>query len=413
MRPPLGPRRRSVRRAALAGALVAVLALVCCGGGVASVLTESSGDEDLLRAATAGCGERGLVDVRGDLPDLAGYGEQHLHNAAVIISVGSRVGVGPRGWVIAVATALQESGLANLPHLGPRNDHDSVGLFQQRPSQGWGTAEQLQDPTYASRKFYEKLLTVPGWQRMPLTRAAQQVQRSAYPDAYAKHEPAATQLVNLLANGAARAPVDSGVLQAAAKATAPTARTATTGPTAGTATVAPTGEAATPRPISALRCAASGEIAASGWTVPVTSGAITSGFRTAERPGHDGVDLAADRHQPIFAAAAGQVITAGCDGDPTSERCRRDGSPSTPGCGWYVKLLHAGDLVTLYCHMVDRPRVVAGQSVSAGATLGQVGTSGHSSGVHLHFEVHDPSSGGPVDPIAFMRDRGAPLGAVG
>lgn len=404
MRPPLGLRHRPVRRVALAGALVALLALVCCGGGLASVLTESSGDEDLLRAATAGCGERGLVDVRGDLPKLVGYGEQQLHNAAVIISVGAQAGVGPRGWVIAVATALQESGLANLPHLGPRNDHDSVGLFQQRPSQGWGTAEQLQDPAYASRKFYEKLLTVPGWQRMPLTRAAQRVQRSAYPDAYAKHEPAATQLVNLLANGAARTPVESGVLQAAA---------ARTGPSAGTATDRPTAGAATIRPISALRCAAPGEIAASGWTVPVTSAPITSGFRTAERPGHDGVDLAAGRYQPIFAAAAGQVITAGCDGDPTGERCRRDGSPSTPGCGWYVKLLHAGDLVTLYCHMVDRPRVVEGQSVPAGATLGQVGTSGHSSGVHLHFEVHDPSSGGPVDPIAFMRDRGTPLGAVG
>jgi murein DD-endopeptidase MepM/ murein hydrolase activator NlpD len=411
MRSPLGL-RRSVRRAALAGALVALLALLCCGGGLASVLTGSNGDEDLLRAATAGCGERGLIDVPGDLPHLAGYGEQQLHNAAVIISSGSQVGVGPRGWVIAIATALQESGLANLPHLGPRNDHDSVGLFQQRPSQGWGTAEQLQDPAHASRKYYEKLLTVPGWERMPLTRAAQQVQRSAYPDAYAKHEPAATQLVNLLANGAARAPADSGVLHAAA-ATATTAGTATAGPTAGTATAGPTAGTVTPRPISALRCAVPGEIAASGWTVPVTKAPIISGFRTADRPGHDGVDLAAERYRPIVAAAAGQVITAACDGDPTGERCRRDGSPSTPGCGWYVKLLHAGDLVTLYCHMVDRPQVVEGQSVPVGATLGQVGTSGHSSGVHLHFEVHDPAGGGPVDPIAFMRDRGAPLGAVG
>jgi murein DD-endopeptidase MepM/ murein hydrolase activator NlpD len=385
MKPPLRL-RRPVSAATLAAVLAATLALICCGGGVASVLTESSGDEDPMSAAPAGCGERGLVDVSAGLPDLVGYGQQQVHNAAVIISTGAQLGVGPRGWVIALATAMQESGLANLSHLGPRNDRDSVGLFQQRPSQGWGTTEQLQDPGYASRKFYEKLLTVPGWQWMPLTRAAQRVQRSAHPDAYAKHEPAATQLVNVLANGAARAAVSSAVAPAAI---------------------------GSPGPALALRCAAPGEITASGWTVPVASAPITSGFRTAERPGHDGVDLAAERYRPIFAAAAGQVVTAECDGDPTGERCRRDGSPSTPGCGWYVKLLHAGDIETLYCHMVDRPRVAEGQSVPAGATLGQVGTSGHSSGVHLHFEVHDPAGGGPVDPIAFMGDRGAPLGAVG
>lgn len=389
MKTPAGGRIRPVRAVVLAAVLAAVLALLCCGGGVAALLTEPGPDEDVLVAATGGCGQRGPVDPRGALPALAGYGQPQLRNAAVIIAAGAQLGVGPRGWVIAVATAMQESGLANLPNLGPRNDHDSVGLFQQRPSRGWGTAEQLQDPAYASGKFYEKLLTVPGWQRMPLTRAAQQVQHSAYPDAYAKHEPAATQLVNLLAGGAARAPADSGF---------PVAAVSGGGAAGGNL---------------GLRCAASGEIAASGWTVPVTGSRIVSGFRTGERPGHDGVDLAAERYQPIFAAAAGQVITATCDGDPTGERCRRDGSPSTPGCGWYVKLLHAGDTVTLYCHMVTRPQVTEGQEVLAGTQLGQVGSSGHSSGVHLHFEVHDPGRGGPVDPLAFMQEHGAPLGAVG
>jgi murein DD-endopeptidase MepM/ murein hydrolase activator NlpD len=414
MRLPLGARRRARRTAALAGALVTVLALVCCGGGLASVFTGSGGDGGVLSDAVAGCGEAGPIDVRGDLPSLSGYSDQQVRNAAVIIKAGAESGVGPRGWVIAVATAMQESELTNLPHLGARNDHDSVGLFQQRPSQGWGTAEQLQNPAYAARKFYEKLLTVPGWQLMPLTRAAQRVQRSAYPDAYAKQEPAATQLVNLLANGAARAPSDSAVVLAAAASPGPASaapQAATASPGSGVASSGPV--VASRRPVVALRCAAPGEVAASGWTLPVMNAPIISGFRTAERPGHDGVDLGAERYRPIFAAAAGQVITAACDGDPTGERCRRDGSPSTPGCGWYVKLLHAADTVTLYCHMVDRPRVVEGQSVAAGAILGQVGTSGHSSGVHLHFEVHDPARGGPVDPVAFMRDRGAPLGAVG
>ncbi|MEM5874189.1 MAG: hypothetical protein QW065_05340, partial [Acidilobaceae archaeon] len=72
-------------------------------------------------------------------------------------------GVPPRGWVIAIATAIQESGLRNLGHLGVRNDHDSLGLFQQRPSMGWGTPEQLQDPVYASTKFYEKLVRCSQW----------------------------------------------------------------------------------------------------------------------------------------------------------------------------------------------------------------------------------------------------------
>ncbi|NYI03446.1 cell wall-associated NlpC family hydrolase [Allostreptomyces psammosilenae] len=87
-----------------------------------------------------------------------------------------------------MATALQESSLRNLSY----GDRDSLGLFQQRPSQGWGTAEQIQDPVYASTKFYEGLLAVDGWESMTLTQAAQAVQRSDFPDAYAKWELATT-----------------------------------------------------------------------------------------------------------------------------------------------------------------------------------------------------------------------------
>ncbi len=86
---------------------------------------------------------------------------------------------------------MQESSLINRPD----GDRDSIGLFQQRPSQGWGSAAQVHDPRYASRQFYTKLLKVPRWQRLPLTVAAQAVQGSAYPNAYAKHEPLATRIV--------------------------------------------------------------------------------------------------------------------------------------------------------------------------------------------------------------------------
>lgn len=126
---------------------------------------------------------------------VSGYDRDQLTNAAIIVAVGAGRGIPPRGLVIAVATALQESSLRNLGHQGEANDHDSLGLFQQRPSQGWGTPEQIMDPVYASNKFYDKLLTIPGWQLLPLTEAAQAVQVSAYGEAYAKWEPDATALV--------------------------------------------------------------------------------------------------------------------------------------------------------------------------------------------------------------------------
>jgi peptidoglycan DL-endopeptidase CwlO len=78
-------------------------------------------------------------------------------------------------------------------------DHDSLGVFQQRPSQGWGSPEEVRDPVYATRTFFERLLTVPGWETMPVTRAAQVVQRSAFPNAYAKWESLANSLVTDLA----------------------------------------------------------------------------------------------------------------------------------------------------------------------------------------------------------------------
>jgi hypothetical protein len=105
-------------------------------------------------------------------------------NAATITSVALSRGLPERAATIALATAMQESKLHNL--VG--GDRDSIGLFQQRPSQGWGTAAQIQDPVYATNKFLDGLVKIQGYARMPLTDAAQQVQKSGYPQAYAKHE---------------------------------------------------------------------------------------------------------------------------------------------------------------------------------------------------------------------------------
>ncbi len=117
-----------------------------------------------------------------------------LQHASTINAVGLSKGISERGRIIAVATAYQESTLRNLPD----GDRDSVGLFQQRPSQGWGTIAQISDPVYAARKFYEALVEVDGWQDLPLTEAAQAVQYSGFPNAYAKWEPQATTLVRAL-----------------------------------------------------------------------------------------------------------------------------------------------------------------------------------------------------------------------
>ncbi|MER6127450.1 heavy metal transporter [Streptomyces sp. NPDC001795] len=120
-------------------------------------------------------------------------------NAATITAVGTTRGMSERAVTIALATALQESGLRNIEH----GDRDSLGLFQQRPSQGWGTRKQIMDPTYAAGVFYEHLAKVPDYAELPLTVAAQRVQRSGYPEAYAKHEPDATLLAAALTGRAA------------------------------------------------------------------------------------------------------------------------------------------------------------------------------------------------------------------
>jgi cell wall-associated NlpC family hydrolase len=121
--------------------------------------------------------------------------EEQIPNARTIVATGISLHVPKKGQIIALATAMQESRLRNLSS----GDRDSLGLFQQRPSQGWGTAEEIHDPVYASTQFYKHLLAVDGWQQMTVTQAAQAVQRSAYPDAYAQWEPLATALQKAIA----------------------------------------------------------------------------------------------------------------------------------------------------------------------------------------------------------------------
>ncbi len=106
------------------------------------------------------------------------------HYASIIVGLSVKRELPPRAGSIALATVYQETGIRNLDY----GDRDSVGLFQQRPSQGWGTADQLQDPYYATGKFFDALVKIDGWQNADITTIAQKIQISAHPDAYRQHE---------------------------------------------------------------------------------------------------------------------------------------------------------------------------------------------------------------------------------
>jgi len=129
-----------------------------------------------------------LLDTSGCTAEVDGHTVEvdleQAENAALITAVAVERGMPARAASIALATAYQESKLYNIDY----GDRDSVGLFQQRPSQGWGSVAQLTDPVYATNAFYDALQKVDGYDSMEITVAAQEVQRSGYPDAYADHE---------------------------------------------------------------------------------------------------------------------------------------------------------------------------------------------------------------------------------
>lgn len=297
-------------------------------------------------------------------------------HAVTITEVGTSAGLPERGIVVALATAIQESGLRNLandqavpeslnyPNDGTGHDHDSIGLFQQRPSMGWGTVAQIMDPVYAAGKFYEKLLRLDGWETMTIAEAAQAVQISAFPDAYADHEDQAWRIAGWIL-----------------------------------------GANVTCEP-------APGGITAEGWTHPLPGGIFTSGYRTPERPTHNGTDLAADKGTPLYAAADGKRRFSGCD-VTGGYSCDEDGSIFLYGCGWYVEILHEDGVLTRYCHLESETPLRTAEVVDAGDVIGYVGTSGGSSGPHLHFEVRlgaemdDP--GEPTNPVTFMSKVGIDL----
>ncbi|MFF6831421.1 hypothetical protein ACFY84_06055 [Streptomyces sp. NPDC012438] len=176
MSEPIRPARRG-RLARSAAALAALLGVASYVG-----LHQMTGSKGTPRCSV------GSGDHRYE------FTPEQASNAATVSAVGTTRGLPERAVTIALATALQESALRNISH----GDRDSLGLFQQRPSMGWGTPEQIMDPVYSAGKFYAGLEKVPGYSRLPLTVAAQKVQKSGFPQAYAKHEPDAALLAAAL-----------------------------------------------------------------------------------------------------------------------------------------------------------------------------------------------------------------------
>ncbi|WP_369392829.1 C40 family peptidase [Streptomyces sp. CG1] len=196
------------------GPLLLAVPILAIGAGTASASCSTGGAQAVDTSAVAAQvkaildgGGKGTVSVPG-LDDPA----EQVPNAKTIQATGVAMNIPARGQIVALATALQESGLRNLTY----GDRDSLGLFQQRPSQGWGTANEVLDPVRASTKFYEALEKVSGWQSLSVTQAAQAVQGSGFPEAYAKWEPLATALQKAIepllskAGGASPSPSPSG-----------------------------------------------------------------------------------------------------------------------------------------------------------------------------------------------------------
>jgi cell wall-associated NlpC family hydrolase len=166
------------------------------GGGASS-----GGTSGVAGAGQLAAGTYGGVDLNAD----------QAKNASTIFNVGAGRNLSPRAMQAAIGTSMQESRLKNINY----GDRDSVGLFQQRPSQGWGTIEQIMDPQYSAGKFYDALVKVPGWEGLPFTVACQKVQRSAFPDAYARWEAMSRTAVDALIKSA-QGSTNSGTLASGA-----------------------------------------------------------------------------------------------------------------------------------------------------------------------------------------------------
>lgn len=206
----LQAKKKATKKAAKWGlALLPILVILTVFGSVftTTMLMASQGGVATAAPQMGTAGSTGGCQVATPAASMhTSLDATQLANAAVIIAVGKQLSISPLGWAVAIATAMQESTLRALH----RGDRDSLGLFQQRTS--WGSVAQREDPATSAHLFYAALQAVPGWASMPLTVAAQTVQVSAFPDAYAQWEPMARQLAGdpAMASASCTAPAAGG-----------------------------------------------------------------------------------------------------------------------------------------------------------------------------------------------------------
>ncbi|QPE05475.1 M23 family metallopeptidase [Microbacterium schleiferi] len=312
-----------------------------------------------------------------------------LTHAATIITTGSQTaGVGRPGVVIALMAALTESSLRMLantgaypesgdyPNDGNGSDHDSLGLFQMRPAAGWGTVAELMDAAYQARAFYggeaspnypspRGLLDIPGWEGMDPGEAAQAVEVSAYPDRYQNYQPVAEAILTALT------------------------RPAGSGNGGGAAPVVPE----TTRLVFPLPEGTWVRTSPFGWREDPTTG---------DRAFHSGSDFAAADGTPILAVADGLVVHAEYSG-------------SYGGLVIIEHTVGGQRVASYYAHMWETGiHVVKGQTVTAGQHIGDVGSSGKSTGPHLHLEIRPGGQGAEaVDSDVWLTEHGAEGVAAG
>ncbi|MFI6283008.1 M23 family metallopeptidase [Streptomyces sp. NPDC050988] len=310
--------------------------------------------EQEIPAAAAGGQVTVPLNPQGKQQSVNWTAEQKS-NASVITNVARSRGLPPRAAVIGVATAIQESMLKNIKY----GDRDSQGLFQQRPKMGWGTVAQVTDPIHASNSFFERLAKVDKWQTKPLTKAAQNVQRSGFPDAYAKWEKAAGELVVKSWGKKAVLSTTSGC--------------------------------------DAVENAANSSDAKGGWSLPVENSRVSTPYKAGggmwSSGYHTGVDFPVPTGTRIQAVGTGTVVEAGWGG----------------AYGNNVVIKMSDGKYTQYAHL-SKISVSKGQAVKARQEIGLSGATGNVSGPHLHFEARTgPAYGSDIDPVAYLRSHGLSL----
>lgn len=305
----------------------------------------------------ATCGDAALSAGPSSDPGLDAEQTQVAQQIVAAVRAFPTTSNKPRAAVIALATAMQESGIRNLDY----GDRDSLGAFQQRPSQGWGTPTQIMNVPHATTTFLEHLILIPEWESRRVTDVAADVQRPAeeYRGLYEQWVPLATRLTEQLWPGS-------------------------------------TPEA----------CGTSSSVGPGSVVYPVPPALIGTDNHNWGSAGshwhswHTGTDFSVPCGTPVLAATSGTVEI-----DTTEAWAGR----------WLVKVVTGPDSVaTWYAHMQSLD-VRAGQPVDAGERLGEAGARGNATGCHLHFEVHlrNGSIYGPdnVDPTTWLAANvGKPTG---